>query len=291
VTWEEKRKGARYYQIYYRTYAPGTAVTTFAPAQVEAARGLIERVNRELEAPWQVSTGKVSTLNEILAPGTESSLDLPAGSNAIRALELRLETAGPKEAEQTLRSTIVQLTFDGEVTAWCPASDFFGSGVGINELSSWYRQVSADGAMRCRWVMPYAKTARVTLLNVGAQPVKATLQATTSPWAWDDRSMYFHAAWHYEAGLKTPPPSDWNFIRLTGRGVYAGDSLAIFNPVATWYGEGDEKIWVDGESFPSHLGTGTEDYYGYSYYERRCLVDIKVAQGTNCFVRPTGHLG
>jgi hypothetical protein len=35
--------------------------------------------------------------------------------------------------------------------------------------------------------------------------------------------------------------------------------------VATWYGEGDEKIWVDGESFPSHLGTGTEDYYNYSY--------------------------
>ena len=298
VTWEEKSKGARYYQINYRTYAPGTAVTTFAPAQVEAARGLIERVNRELEAPWQVSTGKVSTLNEILAPGTESSLDLPAGSNAIRALELRLETAGPKEAEQTLRSTIVQLTFDGEVTAWCPASDFFGSGVGINELSSWYRTVNADGTMRCRWVMPYAKTARVTLLNVGAQPVKATLQATTSPWAWDDRSMYFHAAWHYEAGLKTPPPSDWNFIRLTGRGVYAGDSLAIFNPVATWYGEGDEKIWVDGESFPSHLGTGTEDYYGYSYapkpvfqtpFNNLVRLDQPMTQGWNVMSR-TRHL-
>jgi hypothetical protein len=35
--------------------------------------------------------------------------------------------------------------------------------------------------------------------------------------------------------------------------------------VPTWYGEGDEKIWVDGESFPSHMGTGTEDYYNYSY--------------------------
>ena len=26
------------------------------------------------------------------------------------------------------------------------------------------------------------------------------------------------------------------------------------------------------------------------YYRRRCLVDINVAQGANCFVRPTGHL-
>jgi hypothetical protein len=30
-------------------------------------------------------------------------------------------------------------------------------------------------------------------------------------------------------------------------------------------GEGDEKIYVDGETFPSHFGTGTEDYYGYAW--------------------------
>ena len=77
--------------------------------------------------------------------------------------------------------------------------------------------------------------------------------------------MYFHTAWHHESGLGTPPPSDWNFIAIKGRGVYAGDSLALHNAVATWYGEGDEKIRVDGEAFPSHMGTGTEDYYNYSY--------------------------
>ena len=32
-----------------------------------------------------------------------------------------------------------------------------------------------------------------------------------------------------------------------------------------WWGEGDEKIYVDGEDFPSHFGTGTEDYYGYAW--------------------------
>ena len=37
------------------------------------------------------------------------------------------------------------------------------------------------------------------------------------------------------------------------------------NPVAFWWGEGDEKIWVDREDFPSHFGTGTEDYYGYAW--------------------------
>jgi hypothetical protein len=44
-----------------------------------------------------------------------------------------------------------------------------------------------------------------------------------------------------------------------------GDSLAMYNGSSDWWGEGDEKIFVDGEKFPSHFGTGTEDYYGYSF--------------------------
>lgn len=48
-------------------------------------------------------------------------------------------------------------------------------------------------------------------------------------------------------------------------GLYRGDLLALFNHSRTWYGEGDEKIRVDGESFPSHFGTGVEDYYNGSW--------------------------
>ena len=44
-----------------------------------------------------------------------------------------------------------------------------------------------------------------------------------------------------------------------------GDTLAVVNGAAAWWGEGDEKIYVDDESFPSHFGTGTEDYYGYAW--------------------------
>ena len=266
VTWEEKSKGgARYYHINYRTYTAGTEVKSFALPQVEASKSLIDQVNQALTSPTQSAAGKTATLQQELKAGTQASLNLPAGSNAIRDLELSLKTDNPKEVDRTLRGIIIQLTFDGEVTAWCPATDFFGTAVGINEVRNWYRTVNKDGTMKCRWVMPYAKSAKITLLNVGSQPVTAALQAITSPWKWDQRSMYFHTAWHHEAGLKTPPLRDWNFITIKGRGVYVGDTLTLFNPVPTWYGEGDEKIWVDGEAFPSHLGTGTEDYYNYSY--------------------------
>jgi hypothetical protein len=63
----------------------------------------------------------------------------------------------------------------------------------------------------------------------------------------------------------TQPRRDWNYVKAQGKGMYVGDMLHITNPVKDWWGEGDEKIYVDGETFPSHIGTGSEDYYGYAW--------------------------
>ena len=50
-------------------------------------------------------------------------------------------------------------------------------------------------------------------------------------------------------------------------GFYVGTVLHVANPdpVGYWWGEGDEKIYVDHEAFPSHHGTGTEDYFTYAF--------------------------
>ena len=122
-----------------------------------------------------------------------------------------------------------------------------------------------SGVITCRWVMPYQKTARVTLLNLGKQKVDVSLAARVGPWKWDDRSMHFHTTWRQQVNIPTGSPQDWNFLTAKGQGVFVGDTLAVYNPLATWYGEGNEKIYVDGEYFPSHLGTGTEDYYNASW--------------------------
>ena len=294
VTWEEAGEGPRYYQIDYRTYAPDTTVQTFTREVLAAAQPLIVQVGDKLLLPPGVKSGRTSSVNEIIPAKKNVSLDLPAGPAAVRQLEFSVEPADAVAIEHTLRSTIIQLQFDNEDTVWCPASDFFGSGVGVNPLQSWYRTVRPDGTMICRWVMPYAKSARVTIANVGEQPVKVTLRAGVGSWLWDDHSMHFHSAWHYEAGLTTPPARDWNSIRLAGRGVYVGDTLALYNPVATWYGEGDEKIRVDGESLPSFLGTGMEDYYDFSFAPRGLMqtpfanqvrVDQRMTQGNNVLTR------
>jgi len=48
--------------------------------------------------------------------------------------------------------------------------------------------------------------------------------------------------------------------------VYVGNAFNLTNPPeASWWGEGDDKLYVDGEAFPSLFGTGTEDHYGYAW--------------------------
>jgi hypothetical protein len=97
-----------------------------------------------------------------------------------------------------------------------------------------------------------------------------------APWKWTAGTMYFHTAWRGEnmiefVGDDLRSMQEWNYITIKGKGVFAGDSLSLYNRprmnwhLGPWWGEGDEKIFVDGETFPSHFGTGSEDYYGYAF--------------------------
>ncbi len=50
-------------------------------------------------------------------------------------------------------------------------------------------------------------------------------------------------------------------LETTGKGHVVGTVLAVRTRSPSWFGEGDEKIYIDGESKPSIWGTGTEDYF------------------------------
>lgn len=194
VTWEEAGEGPRYYQINYRTYAPGTVVESFTREALAKARPLIEQTEEKLLSPPDDTHGKTILLEKSIPAGGKETLDLPKGPQALEQLELHVDLKDSTNSEQMLRSIILKMDFDGEQTVWCLVSDFFGSGVGINALKSWYRTVTADGTMTCRWVMPYAKSARTTLINLGDRSVSLSLKASVVHWKWDHRSMHFHAA-------------------------------------------------------------------------------------------------
>ncbi|WP_231603598.1 glycoside hydrolase family 172 protein [Neorhodopirellula pilleata] len=259
-----------FYQITYRQYDEGTPVKTFTMEDFEAAKGLTGETGKLLLNPGSGTEQKASGSAEpkgletsaTILPDGDQSLDLPTGSASVRELTVKL---GSYEDPNVTRQVVLKMEFDGKETVWCPIGDFFGTGIGLNPMQGWSSTVAEDGTMTCRWVMPYQNSGKVSLLNLSAAPVDAKLIVRTGDWDWDERSMYFHAGWHGQYPVQTRPYSDWNYITLKGRGVYVADTLTIMNPVERWWGEGDEKIWVDAEDFPSLFGTGTEDYYAYSW--------------------------
>ena len=262
------KPGRCYYRINYRTYAPGTPVETFTLAGLKAAAPLIAQVSQTLLHP-ETAAGEYLLLTA--RPDTDArsraaalTVTLNHGPAAVRLLSVKLH-AGSLPRHCAL--PILQITFDGVQTVWCPVGDFFTSGIGLHPSQGWDKSVDADGTMRCFWIMPFKKP-----VTSNAQPRRAAgcrprWAVGGTAWAWDARSLYFHANWRQQYPIKTKAGDgtmDWNYIEASGKGVYVGDSLVIHNGDTGWWGEGDEKIYVDGETFPSHFGTGTEDYYGYS---------------------------
>jgi hypothetical protein len=169
------------------------------------------------------------------------------------------------EEKAACRHLVLEAVFDGLATVWCPLGDFFGTGAGVVQNEDFYRSVQCGGSWTCRWPMPYRQSARISVRNLGGEDFEINLTAETVERPWTDRSMHFYARWRFEHPIPTRPMKDWNYIEVNGKGVFVGDTLSVINPVSNWWGEGDEKIYVDGEKFPSHFGTGTEDYYGYAW--------------------------
>ncbi len=264
---------ALYYQVNYRTYAAGTTVESFAMEQLAQNKDKLAAAQERLLKSG-VDAGK--DLKEIpfagpLGGGTTRAvvIDEPG---ALRQITLNLQA---DDLAQALRSTILTIEFDGQPTVWCPVEAFFGRGYDSKPHQTWYTRVTADGEMSCFWVMPFAKKCRITLVNLSQSMVNVVeAKAVVGPWTWDDRSMHFHANWRqltdvssFREGTTKPEEGayDVNFVEVTGQGVYVGDTLTVFNNADAWWGEGDEKVFVDGEAFPSHIGTGSEDYYGYAW--------------------------
>ena len=284
VTYEPLFKEGQsvFYNINYRTYAPGTKVKSFSMAEVRKNASLTSRIQRQLtDKDRGLDRMKLTqlSLDADLNPGDSRSFRL-SGSQAIEQLGMRLQAA---HIEQALRSTVLEIAFDGERTVWAPVGDFFCIGYHPLYSSTWYTQTSPEGMMECFWVMPFRDSCTITLHNMGTERVSIVdAAAFYKPWKWTDRSMHFGTSWRQFTEIDTGGKmdeseglyaQDINFATLSGRGVYVGDGVVLYNTASTWWGEGDEKVFIDGERHPSHIGTGTEDYYCYAWGRPETFTD------------------
>lgn len=254
---------AFYHIVNYRSYDKHVKVKSFTIKQYTKAAALIAQTAKHLVSPPSVITP--SAIAKTFRLKGQETIRLPEGSHVISQLKVRPD---PKSGPQALRSTIIEIIFDGVRTVWCPIGDFFCSSDKINPFHTWNRTVLPDGTMICRYAMPYEKSAQINLINLQDQPVDVWLDVKVDDWKWDNRSMHFSASWKPVGTIAGDRFLDMNFIDIKGKGVLAGDALTVLSPGRGWWGEGDEKIYIDEsdvtQKFPSHFGTGTEDYYGWA---------------------------
>ena len=263
ITWDGNPTGMFYYTGQYLTFAPDASVEPFAMEQLKSYSNDIAVAGKKLSGRQKPEMGNVAKTNATIGSETTKIIFAKSdGAGAVRTLKISIRA---EDYQQALRSTILEISFDGEPCVWSPVGDFFGTGYDIYPHSTWYTRTDQQaGSMECLWTMPFAKSVEIRLNNLGKQEVRATVEIGCGSWTWDDRSLYFHATWH-QLTKYSGKQIDANYVTVQGKGVYVGDSLCLFNNYCDWWGEGDEKITVDGETFPSHFGTGTEDYYGYSW--------------------------
>ncbi|MBI9019274.1 MAG: DUF2961 domain-containing protein [Phycisphaerae bacterium] len=262
-----------YYNINYIQYPVGTDVKTFSKNDLKEHSTLLDRVQKALSQPEKNTLAiarKVAGGKSVLSSGKSLTLKV-TGSGAISSLKVKIDA---EDISQAMRSVVISISFDGKERVLAPLGGFFGCGPGLNPFKDWWRQVHKDGWLECWWPMPFQKDASVKIINYGKSDVTVNLsEIGISDWKWTEHSMYFNSTWRSENDMSTDKVVDWNYLTVSGKGVYVGDTLALFNKAllphpngtGTWWGEGDEKIFVDKEAFPSAIGTGTEDYYGYAW--------------------------
>ena len=228
----------------------------------------IKAVAKKLEDPETATAKLAGSPDEqsgdlLLAPGESQELEFsrPGAITEIRA------TVNADKVEAALRGTLIEITFDGRPApdVQCPLGDFFGTAPGVNKYKGLPCGVGSDGSFYAHWVMPFKTNAVVKLSNTTKADVEISGGITSTSRGWTDDSLYFHAKWRGVVDLPTRPRQDWTFLDATGKGRFVGVEMHVTNPVPDWWGEGDEKFWVDGETFPSWFGTGSEDYFNYAW--------------------------
>lgn len=163
------------------------------------------------------------------------------------------------------RLLVLRIYWDGETapSVECPIGDFFVIGHGMDvPFQSLPVAVSSDGRARnCYWPMPFRKSARVTVTNEGRKPIGAFYSYVDwhkLPRVGRDEA-YFHASYRQE--FPTVMGRNYKLADIEGRGHYVGTVLSVHQLTASWWGEGDDFFFVDGEKEPSLRGTGSEDYF------------------------------
>jgi hypothetical protein len=285
------------YQVDYTAFPPASAVAPFAanldPESEQALARVVKALKNGLSnkalfgerraIPWANQARLLPVGGKASAPKPKGKPDDPQPIVAIdfdrdctvRALYAALTDRFAPREFYALHNLVLRVYAGAGRKApdvEAPLVDFFGSGfdrnlyagltMGTNKVLDMPGEfVQESWFMYCYFPMPVQKGARIEIenLNAGGKPIGVMMHALTDREPPPAAALVFRARYRQENPCKS---FDFPVIEAGGAGRLVGTVLAVDCPRADWWGEGDHKIWIDGENYPSIFGTGTADYFG-----------------------------
>lgn len=208
---------------------------------------------RELGVGWKVRPcidlppESTTTLAEIQGPGVIQHIWITVDTKAYRDCVLRFYWDGSEHPSVEV-----------------PLGDFFANGHGLRyNVNSIPVAVNPNGGFNCYWPMPFYKSARITIENQRDETINWFFyQITYALGELPPGLGAFHAQWRISQ-TRRDYPEHVILDGVKGDGQYVGTHLAWVQMSDGWWGEGEVKFYIDGDTdHPTICGTGTEDYFG-----------------------------
>lgn len=223
---------------------------------------------------WHIGAGQTETLAELNGPGE------------LRHFWFTLFSRDRRYP----RTAVLRIYWDdSEVpSVETPFGDFFCAGNGMKAVvTSTPVEVTSYGrSLNCYWRMPFRTKARIEVANEGPYDLGIYWQVDWMelPKAPDDL-VYFHARYRQECPQQVFKP--YVLFDGKGQGHYVGTVFSLQCSYGSWFGESDDRFYIDGETEPSIVGTGNEDYFNDAwnlrlYTNPNLGVTIKEPNGEDC---------
>ena len=243
-------------QLYELPPDAETRWISFENRNGEKGKGAMENKGAKGHSSEWINAGKSVTL-----------LDFE-GAGIINRIWMTIIDRNP----QALRAIHIEMYWDGAAkpAVSAPLGDFFG--IGLGKMTAFQSALFTDPegkSFNCYVPMPFKKHARIVLVNESKQNQLLFYDVDlTKVKKHPGAIAYFHAYWSNskDAGLGT----DFEILpRVNGKGRFLGTNIGVIADKIygdTWFGEGEVKTYLDGDTeHPTLAGTGTEDYIGSAW--------------------------
>ena len=202
-----------------------------------------------------------------VAPGKTHTLMDVKGSGVITHIWMTFLAPGPQawapQGSANHQEMLLRIYWDGnpKPAVEAPVGDFFANAFGKRSSVVSVPVIVEDAdSYNCFWHMPFRKSARVEVVNQSQKNINLlyyNIDWIQKPVSGD--TPYFHAQYRQEYPVENG--MDYVVLETMGKGHYVGTVMSVRSRSPSWFGEGDEKLYIDGENRPSIWGTGTEDYF------------------------------